>query len=133
MKLCCLLIKIKWKLGTLKSLDKPLIIRKIFLKRRFAKKLEKLNDGNYASIDGEINLAIVSVFRDKPDKIIKDIQQKYVEVRDLYNQTFKKIFVLFSDAIFEIDGDIIKRYDLFEDDLKMLENDFKEIIKNKKY
>ena len=103
------------------------------MKRRFAKKLEKLNDGNYASIDGEINLAIVSVFRDKPDKIIKDIQQKYVEVRDLYNQTFKKIFVLFSDAIFEIDGGMIKRYDLFEDDLKMLENDFKEIIKNKKY
>ena len=66
--------------------------RNIF-EKAICKKLEKLNDGNYASIDGEINLAIVSVFREKSDKIIKDIQQKYAEVRDTYIQTFKKIFV----------------------------------------
>lgn len=103
--------------------------RNIF-EKAICKKLEKLNDGNYASINGEVNLALVSVFREKPDKVIKDIQQKYAEVRDLYNQTFKKIFVLFPDSIFEINGEKITKYELSNEELNALEKDFKAIIKN---
>ncbi len=105
--------------------------RNIF-EKAICKKLEKLNDGNYASINGEINLALISVFREKPDKVISLIQQKYAEVRDLYVQIFKKIFVLFTDAIFEIDGENITKYELSDDELKTLEKDFKKIIKNTK-
>ena len=105
--------------------------RNIF-EKAICKKLEKLNDGNYASIDGEINLALISVFREKPDKVVKIIQQKYADVRDLYAQTFKKLFVLFTDALFEIDGENITKYELSNKELESLEKDFKKIIKNSK-
>ena len=103
--------------------------RNIF-EKAICKKLEKLNDGNYASINGEVNLALISVFREKPDKVVKDIQKKYAEVRDLYVQDFKKIFVLFTDSIFEIDGERIVKHELAEEELHLLEKDFKKIVKN---
>ncbi len=105
--------------------------RNIF-EKAICKKLEKLNDGNYASIEGEVNLALVSVFREKPDKVIKDIQQKYAEVRDLYKQTFNKIFVLFTDSLFEINGESITKHELLEEELEALEKDFKKIVKKAK-
>ena len=99
--------------------------------KAIAKKLEKLNDGNYDSINGEINLAIISVYRSKPDKIIKEIQQKYESVKDSYRLKFKKIFVLFTDTLFEIDGDVIKKYDIFDDELECLQDDFKKLLKQR--
>ena len=114
----------------IKQVESNAYYSKNIFEKAICRKLEKLNDGNYASIDGEINLAIVSVFREKPDRVVKDIQQKYLEVCGLYNQIFKKIFVLFTDSIFEIDGGKIVKYEIFDEELDMLEIDFKKIIKN---
>ena len=99
--------------------------------KAIAKKLEKLNDGNYNSINGEINLAIISVYRAKPDRIIKEIQQKYESVKDSYRLKFKKIFVLFTDRLFEIDGENITKYDISDDELENLEEDFKRLLKQR--
>ena len=43
---------------------------------------------------------------------------------------FKKIFVLFTDSIFEIDGERIVKNELAEEELHLLEKDFKKIVKN---
>ena len=124
--------KNKVEAWTIKLVGYSKYFSKYIFEKAIAKKLEKLNDGNYASIDGEINLALISVFREKPDKVVKIIQQKYAEVRDLYAQTFKKLFVLFTDALFEIDGENITKYELSNKELENLEKDFKKIIKNSK-
>lgn len=104
---------------------------KYIFEKAIAKKLEKLNDGNYSAIDGEINLAIISVYSEKPDKVIKDIQEKYESIKDSYRLKFKKIFILFTDRIFEIDGDRILRYDIFDDELANLEEEFNKLLKQK--
>lgn len=104
----------------------PYYSRNIF-ERAICKKLEKLESGSYASISGEINLAIISVFRAKPDKIIKEIEEKYQEVRDLYKQSFNKIFVLFVDALFEIDGNKITKYEISNDELLTLKSELKNL------
>lgn len=104
---------------------------KYIFEKATLKKLEKLNDGNYGAIKGEINLGIISVYQAKPDKVIKEIQEKYEQVKDSYRLKFKKIFVLLTDRLFEIDGDKIKKYDIFEDELENLEADFKKLLKEK--
>ena len=104
---------------------------KYIFEKAIAKKLEKLNDGNYAAIDGEVNLAIISVYRAKPDRIIKEIQQKYQQVKDSYRLTFKKVFVLFTDKLFEIEGDNIKSYEISEEELDNLEEEFKSLVKQR--
>lgn len=104
---------------------------KYIFEKAIAKKLEKLNNGNYDAIDGEINLAIVSVYRTKPEKVIKDIQEKYEAAKDSYRLKFKKIFVLLPDALFEVDGENIKKYDICEDELENLEDEFKALLKQK--
>ena len=104
---------------------------KYIFEKATLKKLEKLNDGNYGTIKGEINLGIISVYQAKPDKVIKEIQEKYEQVKDSYRLKFKKIFVLLTDRLFEIDGDKIKKYDIFEDELENLEADFKKLLKEK--
>ncbi len=104
---------------------------KYIFEKAIAKKLEKLNDGNYAAINGEINLAIISVYTDKPDRVIKEIQTKYQSIKDSYKLTFKKIFVLFTDRLFEIDGDKITKYEISDDELENLEDEFKKLLKQK--
>ncbi len=99
--------------------------------KAIAKKLEKLNDGNYDAINGEINLAIISVYRNKPEGIIREIKQKYESVKDSYRLKFKKIFVLFTDRLFEIDGEIIHKYDITNEELENLEEEFNKLIKQK--
>ena len=106
---------------------------KYIFEKAIAKKLEKLNDGNYAAINGEINLAIVSVYRTKPEKTIKEIQEKYESAKDSYRLKFKKIFVLLPDKLFEIDGENINRYDILENELENLEDEFKKLLKQKKW
>ena len=104
---------------------------KYIFEKAIAKKLEKLNDGNYNSITGEINLAIISVYRDKPDSVIKDIQEKYNSVKDSYRLVFKKLFVLFPDRLFEIDGEKITKYDITDEELENLEEEFMYLLKHK--
>ena len=99
--------------------------------KAIAKKLEKLNDGNYNSINGEIDLAIISVYRNKPESVIKEIQHKYNAVKDSYRLTFKKIFVLFTDKLFEIDGEKINKYDISDGELENLEEEFNKLIKQR--
>lgn len=99
--------------------------------KALAKKLAKLNDGNYNAISGEINLAIISVYSSKPDKIISEIQQKYEATKDSYKLKFKKIFILFTNALFEIDGQKITKYTITDSELENLENEFKTLIKQK--
>ncbi len=104
---------------------------KYIFEKAIAKKLEKLNNGNYDAIKGEINLAIISVYRAKPDKIIKEIREKYEAVKGSYRLQFKKIFVLFTDRLFEIEGESIKKYDILDEELESLETKFKQLLKNK--
>ena len=99
--------------------------------KAIAKKLEKLNDGNYDAINGEINLAIISVYRTKPDTIIREIQEKYESVKDSYRLRFKKIFVLFTDKLFEIDGEKISKYEISDEELENLEIEFNQLLKKK--
>lgn len=99
--------------------------------KAIAKKLEKLNDGNYDAINGEINLAIISVYRTKPDRIIREIQEKYESVKDSYRLRFKKIFVLFTDKLFEIDGEKISKYEISDEELENLEIEFNQLLKKK--
>ena len=99
--------------------------------KAIAKKLEKLNDGNYNSINGEINLAIISVYRSKPDSVIKEIQEKYESSKDSYRLRFNKIFVLFTNALFEIHGQNIKKYDISDYELENLEEEFNKLIKQR--
>lgn len=95
--------------------------------RAINKKLGKLNDGNYSSIKGEINLGIVSIFRAKPDRIIKDIQEKYENLKKYYKLNFKKIFVLFTDAFFVIDNEKITKHPISDEELETLKEDFKKL------
>ena len=104
---------------------------KFIFDKAISKKLDKLNNGNYDAIDGEINLAIISVYRAKPDSVIKDIRQKYEAVKDSYKLKFKKIFVLFTDRLFEIEGENIKKYDISDDELENLEEEFNNLLKQK--
>ena len=105
---------------------------KFIFDKAISKKLEKLNNGNYDAIDGEINLAIISVYRAKPDRVIKEIQQKYEAVKDSYKLKFKKIFVLFTDRLFEIEGDNIKKYDISDEELENLEEEFNKLLSQNK-
>ena len=123
--------KNKVEAWTIKLVGYSKYFSKYIFEKAIAKKLEKLNDGNYDSINGEINLAIISVYRDKPDRIIKEIQEKYESAKDSYRLRFKKIFVLLPDRLFEIDDKNIKKYDIFEDELDSLEEDFKELLKQR--
>ena len=123
--------KNKVEAWTIKLVGYSKYFSKYIFEKSIAKKLEKLNDGNYAAIDGEINLAIISVYTEKPDKIIKEIQEKYQSIKDSYKLTFKKIFVLFTDRLFEIDGDKITKYDIEDEELEHLEEDFKKLLKQK--
>ena len=123
--------KNKVEAWTIKLVGYSKYFSKYIFEKSIAKKLEKLNDGNYAAIDGEINLAIISVYTEKPDKIIKEIQEKYQSIKDSYKLTFKKIFVLFTDRLFEIDGDKITKYDIEDEEIEHLEEDFKKLLKQK--
>lgn len=123
--------KNKVEAWTIKLVGYSKYFSKYIFEKAIAKKLEKLNDGNYAAINGEINLAIISVYTDKPDKIIKEIQERYQIVKESYKQTFKKIFVLFTDRLFEIDDDKITKYEIFDDELENLEDEFKKLLKQK--
>ena len=100
---------------------------KHIFERAMNKKLGKLNDGHYASITGEINLGIVSIFRAKPDRIIKDIQEKYLYLKQYYKLNFNKIFVLFTDAFFEISENGIKKHKISNDELEELKINFKKL------
>ena len=104
---------------------------KFIFDKAISKKLDKLNNGNYDAIDGEINLAIISVYRAKPDRVIKEIQQNYEAVKDSYKLKFKKIFVLFTDRLFEIEGENIKKYDILDEELENLEEEFNDLLKQK--
>ena len=124
--------KNKVEAWSIKLVDYSKYFSKYIFEKTIAKKLEKLNDGHYDAISGEINLAIISVYRAKPDKVIKEIQEKYQLVKDSYRLTFKKIFVLFTDRLFEIEGDKITKYDISDDELESLEEDFKKLVKQRK-
>ena len=124
--------KNKVEAWTIKLVDYSKYFSKYIFQKAIAKKLEKLNDGNYGAINGEINLAIISVYTEKSDKVIREIQENYQMVKDSYNLTFKKIFVLFTDRLFEIDGETIKRYDISDDELENLEEDFQKLLKQRK-
>lgn len=104
---------------------------KFIFEKAISKKLEKLNNGNYDAIDGEINLAIISVYRAKPDRVIKEIQEKYEAVKDSYKLKFKKIFVLFTDRLFEIEGEVVKKYEISDDELENLEDEFNKLLGQK--
>ena len=101
---------------------------KYIFEKAIAKKLEKLNNGNYDAIKGEVNLGIISVYRAKPDRIVNEIKQKYESVKDSYRLNFKKIFVLFTDRLFEIEGENIKKYDITDEELCNLESEFKKLL-----
>ena len=124
--------KNKVEAWSIKLVDYSKYFSKYVFEKAIAKKLEKLNDGNYGAINGEINLAIISVYSAKPDKIIKEIQEKYEVVKDSYRLQFKKIFVLFTDRLFEIDGEKIFKYDISEEELERLEDDFNNLLKQRK-
>lgn len=124
--------KNKVEAWSIKLVDYSKYFSKYVFEKAIAKKLEKLNDGNYGAINGEINLAIISVYSAKPDKIIKEIQEKYEAVKDSYRLQFKKIFVLFTDRLFEIDGEKIFKYDISEEELERLEDDFNNLLKQRK-
>ena len=108
--------KNKVEAWTIRLVDYSKYFSKYIFEKAIAKKLEKLNDGNYEAINGEVNLAIISVYRSKPDRVIREIKEKYESVKDSYRLTFKKIFVLLTDCLFEIDGQKITKYEIFEDE-----------------
>ena len=116
---------------TIRLVDYSKYFSKFIFEKAIAKKLEKLNNGNYDAINGEINLAIISVYSSKPDRIIKEIQEKYKLVKDTYKLKFKKIFVLFTDRLFEIESDKIIKYDISQIELENLKEDFKQLLKQK--
>lgn len=123
--------KNKVEAWTIKLVGYSKYFSKYIFEKAIAKKLEKLNDGNYGAINGEVNLAIISVYRAKPDRVIKEIQERYEAVKDSYKLNFKKIFVLLTDRLFEIEGESIKKYDITEEELEKLEEDFKALLKQK--
>ena len=123
--------KNKVEAWTIKLVGYSKYFSKYIFEKAIAKKLEKLNDGNYGAINGEVNLAIISVYRAKPDKVIKEIQERYEAVKDSYKLNFKKIFVLLTDRLFEIEGESIKKYDISEEELERLDEDFKNLLKQK--
>lgn len=123
--------KNKVEAWSIKLVDYSKYFSKYIFEKSIAKKLEKLNDGNYNSIKGEINLAIISVYSAKPDSVIRDIQVKYESVKDSYKLIFKKIFVLFTDRLFEIDGEKITKYDITNAELENLQEEFDNLLKQK--
>lgn len=96
------------------------------------KKLEKLNSGNYNEIKGEIDLAIISVFRSRSDKHARDILSEYQKIKGYYKQNFNKIFVLFTDTFYIIDHEKIDKIKIEEKELKNLRKTIEKIYaKNK--
>lgn len=123
--------KNKVEAWTIKLVSYSKYFSKYIFEKAIAKKLEKLNDGNYCEIKGEINLAIISVYQDKPDKVVKEIQEKYNSVKDSYKLIFNKIFVLFTDRLFEIESNNITKYEISDNELTNLEEDFMQLIKHR--
>ena len=123
--------KNKVEAWTIKLVGYSKYFSKYIFEKAIAKKLEKLNDGNYGAINGEINLAIISVYRAKPDRVIKEIQERYEAVKDSYKLNFKKIFVLLTDRLFEIEGESIKKYDISDEEFGTLEEEFNKLLKQK--
>jgi hypothetical protein len=123
--------KNKVEAWTIKLVGYSKYFSKYIFEKAIAKKLEKLNDGNYGAINGEVNLAIISVYRAKPDKVIREIQERYEAVKDSYKLNFKKIFVLLTDRLFEIEGESIKKYDISDEEFECLEEEFKKLLKQK--
>lgn len=96
------------------------------------KKLDKLNSGNYSAISGEINLAILSVYRSRPEKHVREILNEYLKIKPYYRRNFNKIYILFTDALYEINGKKINRYEITNEDLEELKNDFGCVVKGEK-
>ena len=93
------------------------------------KKLEKLNSGNYSKIDGEIDLAIISVFRTRSDKHAREIYQEYQKIKSYYKQCFNKIFVLFTDAFYVIEENKIEKVAITKDELNSLKSEIEKFYK----
>lgn len=93
------------------------------------KKLEKLNSGNYSKIDGEIDLAIISVFRTRSDKHAREIFHEYKKIKSYYKQSFNKIFVLFTDAFYVIEENKIEKVAITKDELDSLKSEIEKFYK----
>lgn len=93
------------------------------------KKLDKLNDGRYESINGEINLAILSIYRVRSEKHVREIVNEYQKIKKYYRKNFNKIYVLFTNALYEIKGNKIIKYEITNEDLYELENKFKLVVR----
>ena len=95
------------------------------------KKLDKLNDGRYEAINGEINLAILSIYRARSGRHAKEILSEYQKIKGYYRRNFNKIYILFTDALYEISGTKITKYEITQEDLDELKEKFKLVIKGK--
>ncbi len=93
------------------------------------KKLEKLNSGNYSNINGEIDLAIISVFRSRSDKHAREIFEEYQKIKGYYKLNFNKIFVLFTDAFYIIDENKIEKIAIASDELASLKGEIEALYK----
>ena len=95
------------------------------------KKLDKLNDGRYEAINGEINLAILSIYRARSEKHVREILKEYQRIKVYYRKNFNRIFVLFTDALYEIDGNKITKHEITKEDLDELKVRFNFVVRGK--
>ena len=88
------------------------------------KKLDKLNDGRYEAINGEINLAILSIYRARSEKHVREILKEYQKIKGYYRKNFNNIYVLFTDALYEIKENKITKHEITAEDLEELKTKF---------
>lgn len=95
------------------------------------KKLAKLNSGNYDHINGEIDLAIISVFRGRSDRHAREIMYEYEKIKDYYKLHFKRIFVLFTNAFYIIDDNKISKIEITDAELSSLKSEIEALYGEK--
>lgn len=73
------------------------------------KKLNKLNNGNYSGITGDIGLCISIIHRHKDEYDAKLILFVYINIIERYNKYFDKVYVITSSSIFLFNPDNVKK------------------------
>lgn len=95
------------------------------------KKLDKLNSGSYEAINGEVNLAILSIYRARSEKNVREILNEYQKIKVYYRRNFNKIYILFTDALYEISNNKIIKHEITEEDLEELKEKFNLAVSGK--
>ena len=118
---------LSWSYNT--EVDDDIVMEQF--RARIVDKLGKLNNGNYAKIKSEVNLAVLSYMRVKSKEDAQNFIDAYKEESVKFEREFNKIFLIFSTGIYYLDdGEIVAYAEFVGDDFLHYQEMAKAIMKN---